>query len=86
MFDFEKRRNMRLKISYFGVNAKPGDVIVVKPNDLITRQTAKEVCEVTKKAFPDNKVVVMLPDYLVKNYNKEEFLKFLDELRDMVEE
>lgn len=76
---------MRMKVSFEGVNPAPGDVVVIRPSVAILQHEAKELWEISKKAFPDNSVVILPPDINLINYSKEEFLKFLDNLKKLVE-
>lgn len=76
---------MRIKLSYEGKDIKDGDIIVVRPKELISAWEAKEVYESTKKAFPDHDVVLLPPDYYLENYNKEQFRKFLESLQRLLE-
>ncbi len=76
---------MRIKLSYEGKEVNPGDIVVVRPKQLISAWQAKEVFETTKKAFPDHHVVILPPDYYLETYDKEEFAKFLDHQRRFLE-
>lgn len=76
----------RLKVAFEGILPGKGDVVVVQPKSLIRQDKAKELYDICKESFPDNKVVILLPESSIKTYDKDEFLKFLDSLRKMVEE
>ena len=76
---------MRLKVSFEGIEVKPDDTVVIRPNELIIQHEAQKLYEVSKKAFPNNNVVILLPGYSIKTYNKKEFLEFLESLKKMVE-
>lgn len=76
---------MRLKVTFEGVEVRDGDVVVVRPSSLIPRCDAKELYDIAQKAFPNNHVVVLLPEYSIKTYDKEAFLEFLESLRKLVE-
>ena len=76
---------MRLKVSYEGMKADPEDIVVVRPKYVISAFEAKALYDSAKQAFPDHHVVVLLPDYSIKTYDKEKFLAFLESLRKMVE-
>lgn len=76
---------MRIKMSFEGKEVKPGDVIVVRPKELISAWDAKEAYDTVKDAFPDHQVVILPPDYYLETYDKENFKKFLDNQRKIVE-
>ena len=76
---------MRIKMSFEGKEVKPGDVVVVRPKELISAREAKDTYNTVRKAFPDHQVVILPPDYYLETYNKEEFKKFLDNQRKFVE-
>lgn len=76
---------MRLKVSFEGMEVKPSDTVVIRPNELIMQHEAQKLYEISKKAFPNNNVVILLPDYSIKTYDKERFLEFLESLKKMVE-
>lgn len=67
------------------MKVEPGEVVVLRPPKDTVMDIAKELYEVGKKAFPDNRVVIFRPDCEVKNYDKEEFLTFLETLKRQVE-
>lgn len=75
---------MRMKASFEGINAGPDDVIVVRPND-VTMMNAKRVWEICKQAFPDNKLLVLRPDCELHKYDKEEFMKFWENVKNEIE-
>lgn len=76
---------MRIKMSFEGKEVKPGDVVVVRTKALVSAWDAKEAYDTVKDAFPDHHVVILPPDYYLETYNKEEFKKFLDNQRKIVE-
>lgn len=76
---------MRIKVSFEGIKPLPGDVVVLRPQDVTTRIIAKEIHEIAQKAFPDNSVVILPTDLYLQKYNKEEFLKFLEHLKGLAE-
>ena len=76
---------MRLKVAFEGIEVKPGETVVVRPKEIITQDVAKNLYDVSKAAFPNNNVVVLLPDYSIKTYNKKRFLEFLESLKKLVE-
>ena len=75
----------RLKVVFQGLLPKTGEVVVVQPEKIIPQNEAKELYNICHKAFPENKVVILLPKANIISYDKEEFLKFLDSLRELVE-
>lgn len=77
---------MRLKVFYEGVNVKPGDVVVVRPErELVTASEAQELHRITQNAFPDNRVVIIWADSYIQKYDRESFLTFLDTLKRQTE-
>ena len=76
---------MRIKVSFEGIKPLPGDVVVLRPQDVTTQSRAKEIYEVAQKAFHDNTVVILPTDVYLQKYNKEEFLKFLERLKGLTE-
>ena len=77
---------MRLKVFYEGVDVKPGDVVVVRPErELVTASEAQELHKITQNAFPDNRVVIIWADSHIQKYDKESFLAFLDTLKRQME-
>jgi len=77
---------MRLKLAFEGHNVKPEDIVVVRPDHKVTLFDAKKVWEECKRAFPDNEVLILLPDYELKSYNKEDFLRFWENVKKKIEE
>ena len=75
----------RLKVSYEGIDPVPGHVIILKPQDIIYHFDALKLLEVSRKAFPDNHVVI-LPNCDVIKVDKEQFIKFLDQQKKWAEE
>lgn len=77
---------MRLKVFYEGVDVKPGEIVVVRPErEHITASEAKELHEITQRAFPDNRVVIIWADAHIQKYDRESFLAFLDTLKRQME-
>ena len=75
----------RLKVSYEGIEPIPGHVIILKPQELICRDEARTLLEISRKAFPDNSVVI-LPNCDVVEVDKEQFIEFLDQQKKWAEE
>ena len=76
---------MRMKASFEGINVGPDDVIVVRPHDVSMMVDAKRVWEICKQAFPDNKLLVLRPDCDLHKYDKEEFMKFWENVKNEIE-
>ena len=76
---------MRLKASFKGINAGPDDVIVVRPNNVELMMDAKRIWEVCKQAFPNNKILVLRPDCDLEKYDKEQFMKFWEDVKNNIE-
>lgn len=75
----------RLKVSYEGIDPVPGYVIILKPQGQLFRGGALDLLEVSKKAFPENHVII-LPDTNVIKLDKEQFIEFLDQQKKWAEE
>ena len=76
---------MRMKVSFEGMEVKPGDVVVIRPQTVEPQYRIKDLYDTAKLAFPNHLVVIMFPEYEIKTYDKNEFMEFLESLKKLVE-
>lgn len=76
---------MRMKASFEGINVGPDDIVVVRPHNIELSYDAKEVWDVVKQAFPDNRVLILRPDCDLQKYDKEKFMEFWENVKNNIE-
>lgn len=76
---------MRLKMSFEGIGVEPGDVVLIRPHGDIDADTAQQIWKECKHIFPNNDVLILRPDCELQKYNKNEFMKFWNEVKNKIE-
>ena len=66
------------------IDVQPGNVIVAKcQKDTVNWLEARELYELLKKTFPDNKVVVVPCDFVLSGLPPEKFWGFLESMKNL---
>ena len=72
----------RLKVSIETIEPKPDSIIIAKCyTDDLMQYRARDLYDMLKKAFPDNKVVIFPSDFRLKEVSPKQFWDFVEQLK-----